>query len=60
VHVGCGIDVHQNLIVAAIGGSDADYETNSFDGYTSSLTVLRDWCKAKGVTHVAMQSAGIY
>lgn len=60
VHVGCGIDVHQNLIVATVRSSDADYETQSFDGYTSSLTALRDWCKSKGVSHVAMESTGVY
>lgn len=60
VKVGCGIDVHQNLIVATIRRSDDDYETRSFDAYTSSLIALRDWCKTSGVTHVAMESTGIY
>lgn len=60
VSVGCGIDVHQNLIVATIRRSDTDYETKSFDAYTSSLTALREWCNQKGVTHVAMESTGIY
>lgn len=60
VHVGCGIDVHQNLIVATVRSSDTEFETQSFDGYTSSLTGLRDWCKTKGVSHVAMESTGVY
>lgn len=60
VKIGCGIDVHQNLIVATIRRSDEDYETRSFDAYTSSLTELREWCKTEGVTHVAMESTGIY
>ena len=60
IKVGCGIDVHQNLIVATIRRSDTDYETKSFDAYTSSLTGLREWCKSEGVTHVAMESTGIY
>lgn len=60
VKVGCGIDVHQNLIVATIRRSDTEYETRSFDAYTSSLTVLRDWCKTEGVSHAAMESTGIY
>ena len=60
MQVGCGIDVHQNLIVATIRKSDTAYETKSFDGYTSSLTALREWCKSQGVTHVAMESTGIY
>lgn len=60
VSVGCGIDIHQNLIVATIRGSDEQSETKSFEGYTSSLTELRDWCKSQAVTHIAMESTGIY
>lgn len=60
IKVGCGIDVHQNLIVATIRRSDEEFETRNFDAYTSSLTALRDWCKAEGVSHVAMESTGIY
>jgi len=60
VSVGCGIDVHQSLIVASIRKSNDDVETREFDAYTSSLTSLREWCKAEGVTHVAMESTGVY
>jgi transposase len=60
VKVGCGIDVHQNLIVASIRKSNDDVETREFTAYTSSLTSLRDWCKQEGVTHVAMESTGVY
>ena len=38
VKVGCGIDVHQNLIVANIRRSDEEVETREFTAYTSSLT----------------------
>jgi len=60
VSVGCGIDVHQSLIVASIRKSSASVETREFDAYTSSLTSLREWCKSSGVTHVAMESTGVY
>lgn len=60
ISVGCGIDVHQNLLVATIRKSNEEYETRSYEGYTSSLTSLREWCKKEGVTHVAMESTGIY
>ena len=60
VKVGCGIDVHQNLIVASIRKSDDDVETRTFTAYTSSLTSLRDWCKQEKVTHVAIESTGVY
>ena len=60
VSVGCGIDVHQSLIVASIRKSNEEVETREFDAYTSSLTSLRDWCKIEGVTHVVMESTGVY
>ena len=60
VKIGCGIDVHQNLIVASIRKSDEEVETREFTAYTSSLTSLRDWCKQESVTHVAMESTGVY
>jgi transposase len=60
VSVGCGIDVHQSLIVASIRKNSTDVETREFDAYTSSLISLREWCKSEGVTHVAMESTGVY
>jgi len=60
VSVGCGIDVHQHLIVASIRKSADEVETREFESYTSSLTSLREWCKSEGVTHVAMESTGVY
>ena len=60
VKVGCGLDVHQAVIVATISKGQNDYQTREFEAYTSSLTELRDWCKSQGVTHVAMESTGVY
>jgi transposase len=60
IQCGCGIDVHQQIIAATIRRSDAEYETRKFEAYTRSLTELREWCKAEGVTHIAMESTGIY
>src|SRR5690606_6396037 len=60
ITVGCGIDVHKEVLVATIRRSNKDYETRQFDAYTSSLTELRDWCKENQVTHIAMESTGIY
>lgn len=60
VRCGCGIDVHQKQVTATVRRSDQEFETREFDTFTSSLTELREWCKAKGVTHVAMESTGIY
>lgn len=60
VKVGCGIDVHKDLIVATVRRNDQTFETREFEAYTSSLTELREWCKMEKVTHVAMESTGIY
>lgn len=58
--MGCGIDVHKDIIVATIRSSNNEFETREFGAYTSSLTDLRDWCKSQGVTHVGMESTGVY
>lgn len=60
VKVGCGIDVHKDLITATIRRSNDDLETREYNAYTSSLKSLRDWCKKENVTHVAMESTGVY
>jgi len=60
IDVGCGLDVHKETIVATIRSGSKDYETKEFSSFTSSLTELRDWCKQRGVTHIAMESTGIY
>lgn len=60
ISVGCGIDVHKDVIVATVRKSNKDYQTKSYSAFTSSLIDLRDWCKSEGVTHIAMESTGIY
>ena len=59
VKVGCGIDVHKDLIFATIQKGNDQKTTREFTAYTSSLECLRDWYKEEGVTHVAMESTGI-
>lgn len=60
VSVGCAIDVHQQIIVATIQKGNDSLETREFTAYTSSLKSLREWCLKEGVTHIAMESTGIY
>lgn len=60
VEVGCGLDVHKDVIVASVRKNSKDVITKEFSSFTSSLTELRDWCKQEGVTHIAMESTGIY
>lgn len=57
---GCGIDVHKEVVVATIDGSGLGKETREFGTFTSSLTLLKDWLLANGITHVAMESTGVY
>ena len=57
---GCGLDVHKETVVATIKGEGILEATRTFQTFTSSLTDLHDWLKAKKVTHVAMESTGIY
>ncbi len=60
VSMGCGIDVHQKLVVATISGEGIKKETREFGTFTRSLTELKDWLLGNGVTHVAMESTGVY
>lgn len=60
ISVGCGIDVHKDVMVATIRSSGKDFETRNFTGFTSSLIEMRDWLKENQVSHVAMESTGIY
>lgn len=57
---GCGIDVHLKVVVATIDGCGLQRETRSFSTFTSSLTELKEWLLSHGVTHVAMESTGVY
>jgi transposase len=59
-----GLDVHQATVVATVrvpneqGGRQSVTET--FGTMTADLLALRDWLQAYGVTHVAMESTGVY
>ena len=57
---GCGIDVHKSLIVATIRGSGIKEVTKSYNAFTESIESMRDWLKSEGITHVAMESTGVY
>ncbi len=57
---GCGIDVHKKILVATIRGTGIQEQTREFSSYTSSIEELRDWLKQHEITHVAMESTGVY
>jgi transposase len=65
VHSRCaGLDVHQATVVATVrlpaerGGRRV--VTQTFGTMTADLLTLRDWLQAFGVTHVALESTGVY
>jgi len=60
----CGLDVHQETVVACLligaPGDRPTKETRTFRTVTRDLEALRDWLAAAGVTHVGMESTGVY
>jgi transposase len=60
----CGIDVHKRTVVACaiVPGPDGQpvKETRTFDTLTAHLEALAEWLQSLGVTHVAMESTGVY
>ena len=61
---GCGIDVHKQTVVACaiVPGRDGQpvKETRTFGTMTEDLAALAGWLAGLGVTHVAMESTGVY
>lgn len=59
-----GLDVHQASVVATIRVPDEAggrrMETATFGTMTADLLALREWLQASGVTHVALESTGVY
>ena len=60
----CGLDLHKKLVVACRivpGPQGAPVkEVRSFGTLTDDLLALGDWLAEAGVTHVAMESTGVY
>ena len=59
-----GIDVGQALLEVCVRVVNEkgrlSQEVRSFGATTPDLLQLRDWLAAAGVTHVAMESTGVY
>ena len=60
----CGLDVHRDEVTACIAitelGRKPHREIRRFRTFTASLLELGSWLKATGVTHVGMESTGVY
>jgi transposase len=59
-----GLDVHRDTVVATVrtpdGAGGRCVVTETFAVTTPTLLALRDWLQAQGVTHVALESTGVY
>ena len=55
----CGVDVHKRTVVACVL-TPAGQQTRSFGTTTRELRALAAWLEAEGVTHVAMESTGVF
>lgn len=59
-----GLDVHKDTVAACIRvpgpGGRREQHVKTFGTTTADLLALRDWLEAHGVTHVAMESTGVY
>lgn len=64
VERGAGLDIHQATVVATVrvpdGHGGRAVTTQTFGTMTVDLLTLRDWLQTCGVTHVAMESTGVY
>jgi transposase len=60
----CGLDVHKKTVVACVVITSPDgqvqKQVRTFATTTASLLALADWLAAFQVSHVAMESSGIY
>jgi transposase len=60
----CGLDVHKKdlkaCLIVAESGERQRKEVRSFSTMTDDLERLADWLQSQGVTHVAMESTGVY
>ena len=55
----CGLDVHKKSVVACVITPEGR-EIRTFRTMTGDLLALADWLKDHQVTHVAMESTGVY
>lgn len=58
-----GLDVHQATVVATVrypGERGRAGVTETFGTMAADLAALRDWLQAYAVTHVALESTGVY
>lgn len=57
---GCGLDVHRDTVVATVKGKNIITETRTFETFTKDLYLLVEWLQELNISHVAMESTGVY
>jgi transposase len=64
VEKGCGLDIAEETVVACMmvgpAGGKVRKEVRTYRTFTTDLERMRDWLRAEGCTHVAMESTGPY
>ena len=59
-----GIDVHKRFVVACVSCVQANgqrsKEVRQFTTMTHEIVAMKEWLKASGCSHVAMESTGVY
>jgi len=65
IHACCaGLDIHKKTVVACLrrlrSDGTLDSQVRTYRTVTAELSALADWLDAEGVTHVAMESTGVY
>ena len=55
----CGLDVHKKTVVACVLTSSGR-QVRTFGTMTRELLRLADWLHEERVSHVAMESTGVY
>jgi len=55
----CGLDVHKQKVVAC-AITPSGKELRSFSAMTEDLLRMKDWLAGLGVSHIAMESTGVY
>jgi transposase len=57
----CGLDVHKKSVTACVlWASGKRRQTRGFGTFTRELLEMTDWLRSCGVTHVALESTGVY
>lgn len=60
----CGLDVHKRFVMACVRrigeGGRVSREIRRFETMTRNLLALREGLRSEGVTHVAMESTGVF